>query len=120
MSLKLEKIYRKFKTSSANYIHFKIQQSQWDYLSVQYEDHSKYSLFYGKNFDEQLQQYLQDSSTDCIECQLGTNIQGGISFDNGELVYFNFSVEKANKILQILNDESQSLIYFRENNKHGF
>lgn len=118
MNVEIQSIYRIFNTQSAFYIHFGIQQSNWDYLYVHYDDNSKYSLFYGNNFDTLLQKYLEDRSIECIECQLGINILGGVSFDSGELVEFNLSIQQANKILSILKDElrnnSQSLIFFEE------
>jgi hypothetical protein len=48
---------------------------------------------------------LKDPSVDCLECQLGTHIMGGVSFEEQEIVENNMSIEECNEILTELKKE---------------
>lgn len=62
-------------------------------------------LFYGKGFLGDIPQLLADPSVDCLECKLGTQIMGGVSFDEGEIIENNMTLKECNEILTELKKE---------------
>ena len=63
-------------------------------------------LLYGHGFLGEIPKLLQDPSIDCLECQLGSHIMGGVSFEeNGEIIENNMSIEECNEILTELKKE---------------
>lgn len=62
-------------------------------------------LLYGHGFLGEINRLLEDPSTDCLECNLGSHIMGGISFDHDEIIENNMSIEECNLILTELKKE---------------
>lgn len=56
------------------------------------------SLIYGNGFLPAIIELVQDEKT-CIECGLGTRIQGGVSLDGDMLVEYNMTIDQANLFL---------------------
>ena len=112
----IERIHDRFKKHDANYIHFSIKSHEYDFLYVLYDDHTKYSLFFGEKFRILIPDYKINPKIECLECELGMHILGGISIDTGDFVDFNLSIVQANQILKslelILNTTGLKLVYF--------
>ena len=70
------------------------------YLYLKHEKENIIALLYGKDIFPKIQSLLNENSTNCIECELGTLIKGGVSYDEPDLVEFNLSKSKANHILE--------------------
>ena len=97
---KLQIVHDLFKILEINYIHFSLVDFPHDFLYVVQKDYSKYSIFYGTDFRSLIPKFKKDLSLDCLECKLGMNILGGVSFDDGEFVDFNLTITQANQILK--------------------
>ncbi|MBD3339481.1 MAG: hypothetical protein GF353_10250 [Candidatus Lokiarchaeota archaeon] len=63
------------------------------------------ALLYGYNFQNRISTLLKEEDIDCIECRLGINIIGGVSFEDEDLIEFNFDVCRANQIVGELNNK---------------
>ena len=103
----IEKIILHFRHNNRQYILFSLISDAKTYLYLKNEKENIISLLYGDNIYPKIQSLLKENSTNCIECELGTLIEGGVSYDNSDLVEFNLSKAKANKILEDikLNEE---------------
>jgi len=63
------------------------------------------SLFYGEKFQILISTLLKDKETECIECELGSRILGGVSYDRDQQVINNMSLEDCNTSLARLKVE---------------
>lgn len=102
--LKIHKIHSVFFHQNQDYILFSLKNSVKDFLYFQNADKTVRALFFGDNFQERIPQILKTSDTECIECNLGRNIVGGISNDSNDQVDFGIQPEEANKILDLLKN----------------
>ncbi|UYP45625.1 hypothetical protein NEF87_001910 [Candidatus Lokiarchaeum ossiferum] len=73
------------------------------------------ALFFGDNFQEKIPQIMKTPDENCIECNLGRNIIGGISKDGNDQVDFGLQPEDANQILHLLK-KHPALINFKPDN----
>ena len=103
----IDKIILHFRHNNRQYILFSLISDAKTYLYLKNEKENIISLLYGDNIYPKIQSLLKENSTNCIECELGTLIEGGVSYDNSDLVEFNLSKAKANQILEEikLNEE---------------
>ena len=100
MKSDIEEIIMNFNHNNRQYILFSLKSDTETYLYLKHEKENIISLLYGKEIHPKIQSLLNENSTKCIECELGTLIEGGISYDYPDLVEFNLSKSKANQILQ--------------------
>ena len=111
MDIQIKKILMRFKHHNRQYVLFNIAcnseisigNPDYQFLYLIHEFKPLQALFYGTNFNQLINALLKDEITECIECDLGTRIIGGVSLDSGENVDFNLSISNANEILQILD-----------------
>jgi len=96
----IDKIILCFKHNNRQYILFSLKSDTNTYLYLKHEKENIISLIYGKEIYPKIQLLLNENSTNCIECELGTLINGGISYDEPDLVEFDLSKSKANQILE--------------------
>jgi len=98
----IDKIILHFRHNNRQYILFSLISDTNTYLYLKHEKENIISLLYGKEIFPKIQSLLNENSTNCIECELGTLIDGGVSYDEPDLVEFNLSKSKANQILEHL------------------
>ena len=114
--IKIEKVHSFFRHNNKDYILFSIRNSPCHYLYFTSDDYTIRSLMYGENLLLPISSSLEKSTTSCIECNLGSLIQGGVSLDEGNLVEFNLTIEKSNQILKelgkIIIDKKEMLKLF--------
>ena len=96
----IEKIILHFRHNNRQYILFSLKSNPNTYLYLKHEKENIIALLYGKDIYTKIQSLLNENSTNCIECELGTLIEGGVSYDEPDLVEFNLSKSKANHILE--------------------
>lgn len=96
----IDKIILHFRHNNRQYILFSLKSDTNTYLYLKNEKENIISLLYGYKIYPKIQSLLNENSTKCIECELGTLIKGGISYDEPDLVEFNLSKSKANHILE--------------------
>ena len=96
----IKEIIMNFRHNNRLYILFSLNSDTETYLYLKNDKENIISLLYGKEMYPKIQSLLNENSTNCIECDLGTVIEGGISYDNPNLVEFNLSKSKANQILE--------------------
>lgn len=105
-----------FSSHDTDYVYFSLMDTAEDFLYFIAKDLSRFSLLFGRDFQQKIQNLKDDPSVSCIECNLSADIEGGVSFDTGELTNFNFSIKKANHILKSLKNslksENLKLLYF--------
>ncbi len=95
----IDKIILHFRHNNRQYILFSLKSDTNTYLYLKHEKENIISLLYGDKIYPKIQSLLNENSTKCIECELGTLIEGGVSYDDSDLVEFNLSKSKANHIL---------------------
>ena len=95
----IDKIILHFRHNNRQYILFSLISDTNTYLYLKHEKENIISLLYGDKIYPKIQSLLNENSTKCIECELGTLIEGGVSYDDSDLVEFNLSKSKANHIL---------------------
>ena len=66
------------------------------------------SLFFGEGFIEKIPKIRQYHSL-CIECNLSSAIQGGVSLDGGDVIELQLTSKEANLILQLLSHKITEL-----------
>ena len=98
----IDKIILYFRHNNRQYILFSLKSDTDTYLYIKNEKENLISLLFGKEIIPKIQSLLNENSTKCIECELGTLIKGGVSYDEPNLVEFNLSKSKANQILEDL------------------
>lgn len=105
MSLKFEidEFLSIFTHHKTNYIHFALKEKSGDFLYLISEDEKICSLFFGSNFRTLIPLLRSDPDVKCIECDMGLNIQGGVSYDSEDLVEFSFTTDEANSIIDLLD-----------------
>ena len=96
----VDKIILHFRHNNRQYILFSLMSDTNTYLYLKNEKENIISLLYGDKIYPKIQSLLNEKSTKCIECELGTLIEGGVSYDDSDLVEFNLSKSKANQILE--------------------
>ena len=87
----IDKIILHFKHNNRQYIIFSLISDLRTYIYFKNEEENIISLLYGDKIYPKIQTLLNESSTKCIECELGTLIEGGVSYDEPDLVEFNLS-----------------------------
>ena len=90
-----------FVRNSRNYILFR-DDAQKEWLFFSHADKPIRSLFFGSDFTRLIAEIRQDPSL-CIECNLSSAIQGGISLDGEDLVELQLKSNEANAILHLLS-----------------
>ncbi|TFG05424.1 MAG: hypothetical protein EU539_09360 [Promethearchaeota archaeon] len=113
-NIKINKIQMEFTHHEKEYVIFTTNHSEFCFLYFKHEKEPVRSLVYGDNFSTLISLYLNDPNVDCIECQLGTHIKGGISNDGSDQVVFNISLKECNKILKELKKKLNNRIDFIE------
>ncbi|MHA1474599.1 MAG: hypothetical protein ACTSQ5_05385 [Promethearchaeota archaeon] len=98
----IDKIILHFKLSNRQYILFSLISDTETYLYLKNEKETIISLLYGKEIYPKIQSLLKENSTNCIECELGMLIEGGVSYDSPDFVEFNLSKSRANQIIEDL------------------
>ncbi|TFG30039.1 MAG: hypothetical protein EU532_01800 [Promethearchaeota archaeon] len=98
----INEIHLNFTHHNRDYVVFSTNHSKFFFLYFKHEKKPIRSLFYGDNFLTLISSYLNDSNVECIECQLGIHIKGGISVDGSDQVNFNITRQESNKILKKL------------------
>jgi len=96
----IKEVIMNFKHNNRQYILFSLKSNTETYLYLKNEKENIVSLLYGKEIHPKIQSLLNENTTNCIECELGTLIEGGISYDKPDLVEFDLSKSKANQILE--------------------
>ncbi len=96
----IDKIILHFRHNNRQYILFSLKSNPDTYLYLKHEKENIIALLYGKDIFPKIQSLLKENSANCIECELGTLIKGGVSYDEPDLVEFNLSKSKANHILE--------------------
>lgn len=103
--IKIPKIYSIFTKNQRKYIIFSINNSDNEFIYIIHLNNDVKSLLFGKNLLNSISKIQNNESIECIECSLGSQILGGISYDKGDLVIDNFSLEESNQILSELIKE---------------
>ena len=96
----IDKIILHFRHNNRQYILFSLKSDTNTYLYLKHEKENIISLLYGDKIYPKIRSLLNENSTKCIECELGTLIKGGVSYDEPDLVEFNLSKSRANQILE--------------------
>lgn len=100
----IKKIHFRFKHANKFYIIFDINNSDDTYLYFFNPKNDNRSLLYGKDLHLLIEKYLTNPKIKCLECALGINLYGAVSYDEGEVIESNLTIVKANKILNKLNE----------------
>ncbi|TXT57181.1 MAG: hypothetical protein BAJALOKI2v1_520008 [Promethearchaeota archaeon] len=101
--ISIKKIFKIFKHSNKDYVLFSTTHSDFIYLYFSENNKRNRSLLYGKHTLLQIVlDCLNTKSNDCIECKLGSEIEGALSLDGGDLIHSNISINEANGILKSL------------------
>ncbi len=98
------KLIQCFSNEQKDYILFekRFPKSDRQYLYFQNQDQNIRSLLFGKHLKKHILEIWEDPNRDCIECNLGTQIMGGVSFDKGDLIENGLSIKKANSLISSL------------------
>ncbi|QEE15466.1 hypothetical protein DSAG12_01292 [Promethearchaeum syntrophicum] len=107
----IEKIFMHFIHKNQQYLVFSLKSDPYTYLYLKNDMENIVSLLYGEEIYPKVQSLLYENSTICIECELGTLIVGGISYDSPDLVEFNLTKSRANQILKELKKNVEKLKY---------
>lgn len=113
--MKIKNIHSIFTHNNKSYVLFDIERSNHNYLYFFNPKNQNRSLLFGEDLNFLIPKYLRNSSIDCLECSLGSQILGAVSLDNGDIAQSNLSLEEANKILENLRykiKEDKDLIKF--------
>ena len=102
MKYEIDEILSIFIHQQSHYIHFSLKEKPEDFLYLISEDEEIFSLFFGNNFRTLIPSLRSDTDVNCMECDVGLNIQGGVSYDSKDLVNFNLTVDQANSIIELL------------------
>ena len=100
----IKKIDSVFRHDDKTYILFSLINSKFEYLYFTTPDYRIRSILFGKDLISQVSLNREDKSISCIECNLCSKIDGGISFDNGSIVENDLTVDKCNLILKELKN----------------
>jgi len=100
--MKIKKIHSIFTHNNKSYVLFDIESSNHNYLYIFNPKNQNRSLLCGEDLNFLIPKYLKNSSIDCLECSLGSQILGAVSLDNGDIAQSYLSLEEANKILKDL------------------
>jgi hypothetical protein len=99
MNAKIKKIYATFNHSGKVYSLFTIKNSNHSYLYYFNPKNKNRALLFGLDFVDKVNKLKKNPKKVCIECELGSQILGAISFDSGDFICSNISHEKANQII---------------------
>ena len=100
----IKKIESVFMHHEKMYILFSLNNSNFEYLYFTTHDYRIRSLLFGKNLISQVYHNRDDKSISCIECNLCSKIEGGISFDDGSIAENDLTIDKCNLILKELKN----------------
>jgi len=100
----IKKIQSVFSHYDKIYILFSLNNSNFEYLYFTTYDYRIRSLLFGKDLISQLSLNREDKSISCIECNICSKIDGGISFDDGSIAENELTIEKCNLILKELKN----------------
>ena len=103
----IEKILLHFQHNNRQYILFSLKSDMNTYLYLKHQRETLISLFYGREIFSKVKSLLNENATTCIECELGTLIKGGVSYDEPDLVEFNLTKSEANEILDKIKLEKE-------------
>jgi len=103
----IDKIILLFNHSNRQYILFSLLSDAETFLYLKNEKETIISLLYGKEIYPKILSLLKENSTNCIECELGMLIEGGVSYDRPDFVEFNLSKSRANQILEDLKKNTE-------------
>ncbi|MHA1720251.1 MAG: hypothetical protein ACTSWX_10415 [Promethearchaeota archaeon] len=103
----IEKILLHFQHNNRQYILFSLKSDMNTYLYLKHQRETLISLFYGRDIVSKVKSLLNENTTNCIECELGTLIKGGVSYDEPDLVEFNLTKSEANEILDKIKLEKE-------------
>ena len=87
------------------YIIFSLKNDDRIFLYFIHRKRQIKGLLYGHDFLGKIPGLLKDPSIDCLECELGSQIMGGVSFEDQEIIENNMSIEECNEILTELKKE---------------
>lgn len=101
----IKEIHSIFSLKLRKYILFSLKDEDRVFLYFFHTKQPVKGLLYGYNLLNEIPRLLEDPSIECLECNLASQIIGGISFDNNEIVESNISIEECNIILAELKKE---------------
>ncbi len=101
--MKIE-ILTRFEHQERVYFIFSLENSPREYIFFSHGQLPIRSLLFGRDFHLKWKNFDKINS-DCFECSLAQEIEGGVSYDREDQVEFNFSIDKANQILAELQKE---------------
>ncbi len=94
----LMNVLRLFSRHDRDYCIFSFCGSPHSFLYFNHRNKDVRALFYGSGFLDEIP-HIEQNPDHCIECGLGSRIQGGVSLDSGDIVTWHCTVQAANKIL---------------------
>jgi len=98
----ISEVFQRFDRQGRRYYLFSIQGDPRTYLYFARTDGAPLrSLVFGDGFLAAVSDLLEDEGS-CIECGLGTRIEGGVSLDGDTLVECGMTVDQADQVLRDL------------------
>ena len=101
----VKEIHSIFTLKLRKYIIFSLKNDDRIFLYFIHRKRPIKGLLYGRNFLGDIPKILEDPSVDCLECNLASQITGGVSFEDGDIIENNMSIEECNEILTELKKE---------------
>jgi len=96
----ISRVLQRFDRQGRRYYLFSIHGDPRTYLYlVRTEGAPLRSLVFGDGFLAAVSELLDDEGS-CIECGLGTRIEGGVSLDGDRLVECGMTIDQADQVLQ--------------------
>ncbi|MHA1672301.1 MAG: hypothetical protein ACTSYI_01610 [Promethearchaeota archaeon] len=92
------KILTRFEHNERVYFIFSLENSPKEYIFFTHCQLPIRSLLFGRDFHLRWKNF-DNTSSECFECSLAKEIEGGVSYDHDDQVEFSFSIDNANQIL---------------------
>ncbi|MFX1312602.1 MAG: hypothetical protein ACFFHD_08330 [Promethearchaeota archaeon] len=119
-SLQILKIHLIFTRNQCTYIVFSTNKSNNEFVYIKHLNNNVKSLLFGKDLHKSISKILNNQDIECIECYLGSQVLGGISYDTGDLIANNISLKESNQIIfqlkKALKSKSSIIEYFKLSN----
>jgi len=114
--IKIKKINSILYLDTRNYILFSTNYSKHEFLYYKHLENDIKALFFGENLQNVLPEILKSQRSEYIEIYLDKYIQGGISYNEGDIVESNLSKSIANQIIiklkKKISDNLASIEFF--------
>lgn len=112
-NIQIKEIFKIFQHSGKKYTLFSTTHSDFTYLYYsEFNKHNR-TLLYGNNLLPLTLKYIKNKKTHCLECNLGQEILGAITLDEGDLIASKISKKEANIILKALKNELKKPNFIR-------